>query len=136
MAKFEPGQSGNPSGRPPGSRNKTAVLFEERLAEDAEAIVRKILDLAKGGDSACLKLCADRLMPARRDRHVPFQIPTMKTAADAVRAAAAITDAVAAGELTPMEAAELSKVLDSFAKILHVADLETRLERLEKEMAR
>jgi Family of unknown function (DUF5681) len=38
---FRKGQSGNPSGRPRGSRNRATILFQNLLEEDAEAIARK-----------------------------------------------------------------------------------------------
>jgi tellurite resistance protein len=41
-------------------------------------------------------------------------VPRVETVADSVKTAAAIATAVADGELTPMEAAELSKVLDAY----------------------
>jgi hypothetical protein len=41
----------------------------------------------------------------------------MQEAKDAVNASAAIVDAVATGELTPTEAAELCKVVDSYRLI-------------------
>jgi hypothetical protein len=44
---------------------------------------------------------------------VHFELPKIKEAKDAVSAAAAIADAVASGELTPSEAAELSKVVEA-----------------------
>jgi Family of unknown function (DUF5681) len=37
---FQKGQSGNPAGRPPGSRNKTAIALQELLEHDAESIAR------------------------------------------------------------------------------------------------
>jgi hypothetical protein len=55
------------------------------------------------------------------------------TVADGVKAAAAIANAIAAGELTPMEAAELSKVVDGYARTVETADLAARLERLEQQ---
>ena len=47
--KFQPGQSGNPAGRPLGSRNKKTIAVEELLAEQAEAAVKNILRRADGG---------------------------------------------------------------------------------------
>jgi hypothetical protein len=46
--------------------------------------------------------------------------------------APAIASAVADGELTPMEAAELSKVLDCYTRAVETADLAARLVRLEQ----
>src|SRR5215211_737744 len=106
---FQPGQSGNPSGRPPGSRNKTTLALDALLDGEAEALTRKAIELAKAGDMVALRLCLDRICPPRKDRPVRFDLPTLKTAADAVEAASAIIGAVSHGDLTPSEAAELGK---------------------------
>src|SRR3954465_9096925 len=47
---FGPGQSGNPNGRPQGSRNKTTLAVEALLDGEAEALTRKAVELAKNGD--------------------------------------------------------------------------------------
>jgi len=57
----------------------------------------------------------------------------MEKATDAAKALAAIVDAAAAGELTPSEAGELIKIIESYARTLQVSDFEGRLERLEAE---
>ena len=50
-----------------------------------------------------------------------------------MKAAAAIATAVADGDLTPMEAAELSKVVDGYTRaVVETADLAARLARLEQ----
>jgi hypothetical protein len=131
MALFEPGQSGNPNGRPAGSRNKTTAAIEKLLEEDAETIATKAIELAKSGDTALIRLCLNRLYPPRKDRHIPFVLPEMNSPADALDAVAAITNAVAAGELTPGEAADLSQLVANYAKALEVMDLDQRLCRLE-----
>jgi len=56
----------------------------------------------------------------------------MTESKDAVSASAAI---VAAGELTPTEAAELSKVVDGYARTLQAVEFEERLSKLEKAVA-
>ena len=132
MALFEPGQSGNPNGRPPGSRNKLTVAVEKLFEDDAEAIAKKAIEMAKNGDTALIRLCLGRLSPPRKDRHIPFALPEMNSPADAVKAVATITDAVAAGELTPGEAADLSQLVANYAKALEVIDLEERVSRLEE----
>ena len=57
-------------------------------------------------------------MPPRKDRPVCFELPKMIESKDAVSALAAIVGAVAASELTPAEAAELSKVVDGYTRAL------------------
>jgi hypothetical protein len=51
--------------------------------------------------------------------------------ADTVAAVTAIIDAVADGELTPAEAAELSKVVESFTRTVELVEIDERLSKLE-----
>ena len=130
--RFKKGQSGNPKGRPKGARHKTTVAVEVLLDGEAEAITRKAIEKAKQGDMIAIRLCMDRIAPQRKDRHIAFGLPMMETAKDAAVAAASIVKNVAEGELTPSEAGELMKIVESFARSLLVSDFEERLERLEK----
>ena len=113
---FKPGKSGNPSGKPKGARNKTTVAMEKLLDDDAATITSKAIELAKNGDLTALRLCLERIIPPRKDRPVNFDMPEIKTHSDALVAATAIMRAVAGGDLTPSEAAELSKTIDSFVR--------------------
>jgi hypothetical protein len=54
---FKKGVSGNPAGRPPGSRNKSTLALEQILEDEAEQITRKAIELAKDGNIAALRLC-------------------------------------------------------------------------------
>ena len=132
MAKFAKGQSGNPSGKPKGCRNATTILFDELLKDNAKELIEKAIEMAKGGDGPALRLCIDRLAPPRKDRPVWFDLPEMKEARDAVNASAAIVAAVANGDLTPKEASELGKLVDSYARTLQAAEFEERISKLEK----
>jgi hypothetical protein len=130
--KFKPGQSGNPAGRPRGSRHKVTLAIEAMLDGEAEALTRKALDLALAGDLTALRLCLDRIAPPRKDRPVAFALPALTAAADAVKASAAIVEAVAIGDLTPSEAGDLSRVVEAFTRTLEATELEQRIERLER----
>jgi hypothetical protein len=130
--KFKPGQSGNPAGRPRGSRHKVTLAIEAMLDGEAEALTRKALDLALAGDLTALRLCLDRIAPPRKDRPVAFALPALTAAADAAKASAAIVEAVAIGDLTPSEAGDLSRVVEAFTRTLEATELEQRIERLER----
>jgi hypothetical protein len=130
--RWRKGASGNRTGKPRGARNKATLAAETLLDGEAEALSRKAIQLALAGDVSALRLCLDRVVPARKDRPVWFDLPKMNEAKDAVKASAAIVAAVAAGDLTPCEAAELSKVIDSYARTLHAAEFEQRISKLEK----
>lgn len=121
---------GNP-GRPKGARHKVTLAIEAILEGEAEGLTRKAVELAQAGDITALRICLDRLAPVRRDRPVTFDLPKIETAADLPKATQAIMEAVADGELTPSEAAELGKLVDAHAKAIEVTDLHRRLEALE-----
>lgn len=128
---FKPGQSGNPAGKPKGTRHKTTLAIEALLDGQATALTQKAIELALEGDMTALRLCMDRLAPIRRDRPVTFDLPRIETADDLPKATQAIMEAVASGELTPSEAAELGKLVDAHAKAIEVTDLHRRLSALE-----
>ena len=81
---------------------------------------------------AALRLCMDRVCPPNRHRPVSFDLPQLAIAADAVGAMSTIVQAIADGELSPSEAAELAKVVQGFAQTLKTADIDKRLAIVEK----
>src|SRR6516162_4307408 len=131
---FKPGQSGNPAGKKPGTRNRATRALEELLEGEAEALTRKAIELALGGDMTALRLCLDRILPARKDRPVSFEMPAIENAADARMASAALLAAVAVGSLTPSEAAEVGKLVDAYLKAIEVTEVLARLEKLEQKL--
>ncbi len=130
--RWRKGQSGNPHGRPLGSRHRATLLAENLLDGQTEELLQKTIDLALAGDSTALRLCIERIIAPRRDRPVDFRLPTLGSAQDAVNAIAAITDGVASGDLTPSEAAELAKVVDAYRSAVETAEIERRLGALEE----
>ena len=62
MAKFTKGQSGNPAGRPVGSKNK-CTQFRELLEDDIPALISVLSDKALGGDMNAMRLLLERLVP-------------------------------------------------------------------------
>ena len=62
MTKFIKGQSGNPSGRPVGSKNKVTE-FRELLEDDVHALVSVLRDKALEGDMNAMRLVLERLVP-------------------------------------------------------------------------
>src|SRR3954453_10141599 len=93
--RFKPGRSGNPRGRPQGSRHRTTLAIDALLDGDAEKLTRKAVEMARAGDTVALRLCLDRLAPVRKDRPVTFALPTIETTADLPKASAALLEAVA-----------------------------------------
>ena len=98
---------------------------------EAQALTRKAIELALEGDTTALRLCLERLAPARKDTPVSFDLPPMKSAQDASEAAQAVLQAVSQGGLTPSEAACVMALVESYRRTLETTDLEQRIERLE-----
>ena len=129
---FPKGQSGNPDGRPKGSRNATTIALEILLDGQATALTQKAIDLALAGDMAAIRLCLDRILPPRKDRPVTFALPPIESAQDAAATVSAVLAAVAAGEITPADAGEISKLIEAYVRAFETAELAERLERLER----
>ena len=129
--RFRPGQSGNPTGKRPGTRNRATLAAEALLDGEAEALTRKAIEMAKQGDIAALRLCLDRIVPPRRERPVQFRLPALRTQRDAAAAMAAIADAVANGNISTSEAAELSMIVESFVRTVEASEFDQRLQALE-----
>jgi hypothetical protein len=129
--QFQPGQSGNPKGRPKGCRHRATVAAETLLDGEAEGLTRKAIELALAGDTTALRLCLERILPTRKDRPVRLELPPLEGVQDLTKATSGLLEAVAAGDLTPAEAGEVAKLIEGHRKAIETADLEERVLRLE-----
>jgi hypothetical protein len=62
--KFQPGQSGNLSGRP--KNRATSALLRKSIADDMPEIIQTLIDLAKQGDMGAAKILIYRVIPSLR----------------------------------------------------------------------
>lgn len=129
---FQPGQSGNPGGRPVGSRNATTLAVEALLDGEAEAITRRAINAALAGDMTAIKLVLDRVAPARKSRPIYIDLPDVSDAHGVAQAQATVVAAVASGQIAPDEATALSGLLEARRRALETEELETRIRRLEQ----
>ncbi len=127
--KFAPGNA--LGGRTPGSRHKVTLAVEALLEGQADALTQKAIDKALEGAGAALRLCLDRIAPPRKDAPVSFALPPIKSAEDTVTASASLLDAVAAGDVTPDEAARVMALLTAHKALVEAGDLEARITALE-----
>lgn len=66
MSRFQPGQSGNPRGRPPGEATTQRLRKDMISDEDLREILEVVIDKAKGGDLTAAALIIDRKIPKLR----------------------------------------------------------------------
>jgi hypothetical protein len=130
--RFQKGQSGNPSGKPPGTRARVTVLAEKLIEDQHDDIMKAVIERAKGGDPTAMRLCVERLIPARKGRPVVFDLPAIETPADVVSALGTIAAAMAAGELTPDEANAVAGVIELRRRAIETVEHEDRLRKLEE----
>lgn len=131
--RFQKGQSGNPGGRPLGSRNKASLMAEQLFADDIESVCKAVIAKAKSGDMYAAKIVLDRLLPPRKDAPVNIQLPELKTTNDVLKAIECVTHAIATGDLTPSEGEALARVLNINANAIELYEFESMLNQLEQQ---
>ena len=132
---FIPGQSGNPAGRPRGSRNKKTLVLEALLDDESETLMRRVIGLAKMGDDVAMRLVFARMLPPRRDRPVPLELPRIESEADARRASGDVIAALGSGEITPQEAEQLLRVIAGAAMVMQSSGMSERMKWLQEQVA-
>jgi Family of unknown function (DUF5681) len=132
---FVKGHSGNPAGRPVGSRNKFTSEMHEALEEKGLLVIQRLLVLAAEGNTGAIRQCLDRLMGKHKPSAV--QLPSPESPRYLMDALTEIHRALGAGEIASDEAARLVDLVGRTARVLAskavaVIDFADRLERCEQ----
>jgi hypothetical protein len=127
---WQPGQSGNPKGRPVGSRNKKNVIAEE-FEKDGSEVARVVMNAALEGDMQAANMVLQRLSPPLRAR---AEKVTFELTPDAPlhQQANQVLASVAEGAIDPETGKMLIDCIQSVAGIRAVDELEARLIALEE----
>jgi len=131
---FAPGCSGNPRGKRPGTRHKVTLACEELLRGEAEKITRVAIERALEGDTVALKICLDRLFPVPKDGPLKVALPKIAATTDLPVVTQAIVTATTKGEITPLQADALMKIVEGHRKAIETCEIEERLQILEQKM--
>ena len=130
--RFKPGQSGNPAGRPAGSKNKATLMLEGMIEGRLAEVVEATVDSAVKGRQGSQKIIFDQYKAVTREKTVTIDLPEMETPQDLVVGHARIVAAIGRGEITPDQAVKIAQVLDSQRRAFDSAEVERRLAELEE----
>ncbi|GGA69114.1 hypothetical protein GCM10011521_04160 [Arenimonas soli] len=129
--KFVPGKSGNPAGRPKGSRNRLSVLRDSLVtATEAREVVAKLVESAKAGDTQAASILMDRLWPKLKSQAPALAVPLPD--GDLADQAETVVREMAAGMIPVADAGQMLAALASVARIKETVDFEKRLDALER----
>jgi hypothetical protein len=118
-----PFERNNP-GRKRGSKNRSTLIAASLTGEQAQELVENGRRMANDGNTVLMKFFLERCLP--KERLIPIELPQMHSAADGIAAMSAIVAALAAGQITPREAADLTHVVDTFVRSIEITEQDRR----------
>jgi hypothetical protein len=131
--QFSKGHSGNQAGKPKGARNKATLLALELFEGESEALCRKAVELALGGDTTALRLCLERIAPVVKERPVcAIELPQFNDPKSALVVLEQIAEKLSAGGMLPSEAAAICQVLEQHRRHYETNEIDERLVAMER----
>jgi len=129
--RFQPGQSGNPAGRPKGSG--LSGQARALIAEGVPAIIAKMQEQALAGDVAAARLLLERAVSAIKAGEESVTVDL--GSGTLTERGEAVIRAVSEGELTPSQGAALMSGLAALVSLTEADDIKRRLAELEARAA-
>ena len=123
------GESGNPNGRPIGSKVKRTEL-RALLQPHAEDLVNKVVEKALEGDTTALRLCLDRLIPPYRAGNVSVVLDDIE--GTLTEKGEKIIGAMGSGDITPSDASSMLQALAAQCRVQEIDEMDKRLRAVEE----
>ncbi|MCE9923188.1 hypothetical protein LZ640_01645 [Aeromonas media] len=138
MAKWQPGQSGNRSGRPPkgGAHAERVREIIEEVFGSRDGVLNTVAAMAQGGDLQACALLLSKTIPPLRSSHEAVTLIDAETlgAMTASQRAALISEAAITGRLPADIALLLLDGIEREYRILESTELCERFEALEQKI--
>jgi len=125
---FQPGQSGNPNGRPKGVSNRR-LKYRKIFEEKGEEVNNKVLELALAGDSMLLTYVSKIITPVVGKDDFLTGIDLKGTPLEQIKK---INEYITQGEITAAEGSKLMENAVTFEKLIQAAQFEERIKKLEE----
>jgi hypothetical protein len=134
MSRGRPFEPGNKSGRgrPPGSRNKTTAATRKLLQEYRPALLRKAMSEALRGDVSLLRLFANYELDLAKDSLAKIGRLPMGNIDEIIHSHQIVINRLAAGVITPVQAIQVTAVLDKHRLLFETQNLAVRVSALEQ----
>ena len=124
---WKPGQSGNPSGRKPGTGE--VARLRAAIAKQMPTILERLTTAALAGDVSAARLLLERVIPPLKASEEPALLALPDgTLTEQGRA---VLVAVACGDLAPGQGAALLASMGTLAKLTETDELAARIAALE-----
>lgn len=130
--QWQPGQSGNPAGRPVGSKNRKTLLTQQ-LEEQGSLVAQRVIEAALSGDIQAASLVLQRICPPLRPQSALVNF-TLDSQAPLAEQAQEILSAIANGNIDPETGRNLINCLGTVAGLMQTDELARRLDALEHRM--
>lgn len=131
---FQPGSSGNLSGRPKGTGSRQQV-FNILVEPHREGLFNKAIELALSGNEAMLRLFLERMLPAK-PRAEPIQIDlpvgNFSDARTLSNFGSEVLKAVASGNMTTAEAVQVAALINAHSKAYVLVGLSDEVNALKE----
>lgn len=127
QGRWKAGTSPNPAGRPRGVG--LSAQMRDALRQATPLVLKSMIQRAIAGDSKAAALILSRSLPELRQQDEPLVVDLGDgSAADRGRR---VVDALAAGELSPLQAEAALATLANLARLIESTELEARISQLE-----
>jgi hypothetical protein len=115
-----------------GADQGTTLLTTSLAGGQGGELLRKVVEMALGGNVPMMEFLLDRILP--KERPIQLELPDLDFADDSVDAMAKIVDAVSSGRITPREAADVAQLVSAFTRAIDITEAQAQIDFLKSKL--